>query len=180
MPPPSEPPSPAADRYAFAVSVYHLLFGAHPTRDHHRTTFQTAQDRTTDAIAVASGAWRRPTTLPPSAIPGDLRGADLTGLEALFMTAFSANITARPSDLGVWLGEIRTCCRMDETAQVHITDVSSTSFPPLDEVPFVPPPALPDFTAQQAAGFDKTKPPIPRQWWVRIIRRLKGVKLYKR
>lgn len=182
MPPAGEPPSPAADRYAFAVSVYHLLFGAHPTRDHHRTTFQAAQDRADDAAALASGAWRRPTTLPPAAIPGDLRGADLAGLEALFIPAFSADVSQRPVDIRAWLREIRACIPLengagmgDETAPNPYT----VSVQGGDAV-FTPPPALPDFTAQQAAGFDDTQPPLQRGWWAKLIQWLKGALNYKK
>ena len=198
MPPPGEPPSPAADRYAFAVSVYHLLFGAHPSRDHHRKTYQMPQDRADDAAAFASGDWRRPTTLPPSSIPGDLRGADLAGLEALFIPAFSAEVSARPPDLGVWMGKIRGCCGMGEAQEslkiqrtLHEVSVqeeilaignpfvgtpflasASSISPSADETPFIPPPALPDFTAQQAAGFDDTRPPSQGRWWARFLARL--------
>lgn len=170
MPPLGETPSPAADRYAFAVSTYHILFGAHPTRDHHRTTFQAAPDRAADAVAFASGEWRRPTLLPPSAIPGDLRGADLAGLEALFSPAFSADVHQRPPDLRVWLRAIRTCCSPD----IITGQARDDSLAPSDnEIPFVPPPALPDFTAQQAAGFDETQPPVSRSWWERLLARLR-------
>lgn len=175
MPPFGEVPSPTADHYAFAVSVYHLLFGAHPTRDHHRKTFQTAQDRAADAAAFASGDWRRPTMLPPSSIPGDLRESDLIGLEQLFIPAFSADSARRPADLRAWLAQIRGYCLSEASFSAH-----KTTLPAANDIPFIPPPALPDFTAQQAAGFDDTRPPNPPRWWARIFQRLKGVTLFRK
>jgi len=172
MPPMGEPPSPATDCYAFAISAYHLLFGAHPSRDHHRTSYQTPQDRDADTAAFASGDWRRPTLLTPSSIPGDLRGANFAGLEALFIPAFSADVTARPFDLRAWVGEIRACCEVSVRGEMVGTIARTVSaFPSGEDIPFVPPPALPDFTAQQAAGFDDTRPPAQRGWWAKFLAR---------
>jgi len=56
---------------------------------------------------------------------------------------------------------------------------ASSISPSADEIPFMPPPALPDFTEQQAAGFDETKPPSQVGWWAKVIQRLKSVTLFK-
>jgi serine/threonine protein kinase len=161
LPPPGEPPSVVSDRYAFAVTAYEVMFGAHPTLIHTDSGQSPAKLRRLSAERVVSGAWRRPSELASHALPGDLRGGDLGALEACFAAGLAPDPAQRPPDLTGWVGQIVTVC------------APLVSQPPSDGSPFRPPPALPGYTDLEAAGLTQTDH-IPRHGWWSALRALFG------
>lgn len=153
LPPPGEPPSPASDRYAFAVTAYELLFGAHPTLTHTDGGQSPAKLRRLSAERLASGMWRRPSGLASHALPGDLRGGDLGALEAHFAAGLAPDPAQRPPNLTGWVAGLSTLC------------APLVSQPPPDGLAFRPPPALPGYTDLEAAGLGETDHPPRRGWW---------------
>lgn len=153
LPSPGEPPSPASDRYAFAVTAYEVLFGAHPTLTHADGGQSPAALRRLSANRLASGEWRRPSGLASHTLPGDLRGGDLSALEACFAAGLAPNPAQRPPNLTGWVAQLAAICAPLVTQ------------PPLNGSPFRPPPALPGYTDLEAAGVNETDHPPRRRWW---------------
>ncbi|MCU0465551.1 MAG: serine/threonine protein kinase [Anaerolineae bacterium] len=153
LPPLGESPSPASDRYAFAVTAYEVLFGAHPTLTHTDSGQSPAKLRRLSADRLASDAWRRPSRLAPHALPGDLRGGDLGALEACFAAGLAPDPAQRPPNLTGWVAQLAAIC------------APLVSQPPLDGSPFRPPPAFPGYTDLEAAGLGDTDHPPRRGWW---------------
>jgi len=81
-------PTPAHDAFGFALTAYEFLFGVH--------ALFTAQDGglardTIRALArqrLTEHTWRLPSRIAAYELPYDLRGVDLTALDALFASAF--------------------------------------------------------------------------------------------
>jgi serine/threonine protein kinase len=163
QPPPSEPLTPASDRYAFAVTAYELLLGAHPILHHTDQHHPPDALRRLAADRVAQGRWRTPDSLPPATLPPDLRAADRAGLTPLFHAALAADPAARPARLTDWTDAVRACA------------LASLALPDADRAaPFVPPPPLPDYTRQQAADAHPTRPPVGLSgWWAQLRARLR-------
>lgn len=84
MPPAGEPADELGDCYAFGLVAYELLFGRHPIFTPGTVGKTVTETRRRAADVLHSRAWRLPSGLPPEELPGDLRGADLVGMEAAF------------------------------------------------------------------------------------------------
>lgn len=108
MPPSAEPIASSRDAYAFAITAYEMLFGAHPLLTAADRDIVPAGLRRRAAAKFASDAWRRPSRIPRPELPPDLRAADLHALDKLFKAALGEP-HGRPASLAPWMRELRAC-----------------------------------------------------------------------
>lgn len=128
MPPQGEPISKAYDAYAFGVTAYELLFGAHPLLTAADRSMTPTALRRRAAARFREGEWRQPSLAPRPELPPDLRAADLTGLDALFASAFGSPET-RPNRLANWMDNISACIPVQGLA-VAAPEVLPQAFAP--------------------------------------------------
>jgi serine/threonine protein kinase len=105
LPPPHEPPDELSDQYSFALTAYEILFGRHAIFSGDDTGTSVDALRQLAADRIATRTWRLPSALPRPELPGDLYGADLEQLDAIFEKALAErderyrNLTAFIDDL---------------------------------------------------------------------------------
>lgn len=129
MPPPGEPVSPARDAYAFAVTTYELLLGAHPLLVAADRDIAPGVLRQRAAGKVQKNSWRKPSAVPHWELPPDLRSAGLDRLDELFTEALGTP-EKRPARLALWMGYIRACIPPGEDSLTVAPEVLPAAFEP--------------------------------------------------
>lgn len=104
------PPGIAHDLFGFALTAYEFLFGAHAlfTPDDGGLPRDDLRQMILDRLHERS--WRLPSHLREYELPYDLRGVDLTALDALFEGAFAQALDpggADPGSLGALVEGLR-------------------------------------------------------------------------
>ncbi len=105
LPRPHEPPDELSDQYSFALTAYEILFGRHAIFSGDDTGTSVDALRQLAADRIAARTWRLPSALPRPELPGDLYGADLERLDAVFEKAMGSrdgrydNLSALVNDL---------------------------------------------------------------------------------
>lgn len=106
LPPPHEPPDELSDQYSFALTAYEILFGRHAifSGDDSGTSVDALRQLAADRIIERT--WRLPSALPRPELPGDLYGADLERLDAVFEKALGAR-DGRYENLGALVDDLK-------------------------------------------------------------------------
>ncbi len=129
MPPPGEPVSIVRDAYAFAVTTYELLLGAHPLLVAADRDIAPGVLRQRAASKVLKDSWRKPSTVPHWELPPDLRSARLDRLDELFTEALGAP-EKRPKRLAPWMNYVRACIPPGEDNLTVAPKVLPAAFEP--------------------------------------------------
>lgn len=129
MPPPDEPVGPARDAYAFAITTYELLFGAHPLLTAADRDASSETLRRNSAAKVQDGTWRKPSHIPRPELPPDLRDAELAALDALFAAGFGEP-DGRPASLAGWIEAVRSHIVLDDSATAAPDVMPESAFVP--------------------------------------------------
>jgi serine/threonine protein kinase len=103
---PDGPPDVLNDNYSFAIVAYEVLFGRHPLFTAETIGKTVSETRERAAAILRERAWRLPSRLPVAELPGDLYGADMGRLEAIFERAFGSR-EGRYSDLTRLVADLR-------------------------------------------------------------------------
>jgi len=104
--PPDEPPDVLSDHYSFAIMAYEVLFGRHPIFTPETIGKNLMDTRRIAGERLRSGDWRWPSRVPQPELPGDLYGANLSALDAIFVQAFGPR-DQRFTDLLGFVGDLR-------------------------------------------------------------------------
>jgi serine/threonine protein kinase len=106
LPPPHEPPDELSDQYSFALTAYEILFGRHAIFSGDDTGISVDALRGLAAERIAARTWRLPSALPRPELPGDVYGADLERLDAVFERALGYR-DGRYKDLAAFVDDLK-------------------------------------------------------------------------
>mgnify|MGYP000377277981 CR=1 FL=1 len=107
MPPPQEPPDELGDHYSFALAAYEMIFGRHALFTIDDTGLTAAAMRQLAADRLRERTWRLPSRVQRAELPGDLYGADLERLDAIFEQALGER-DGRYGDLSVFVDDLKS------------------------------------------------------------------------
>jgi serine/threonine protein kinase len=107
LPPPHEPPDELGDQYSFALTAYEILFGRHAIFSGDDVGASVYDMRRLAASRIAARTWRLPSALPRAELPGDLYGAELERLDAVFEKALDER-DDRYHNLGDFVSALRS------------------------------------------------------------------------
>jgi len=102
-----------SDNYSFAVLAYEVLFGRHPIFTPDTIGKSVLETRQIAGDFLTRSAWRLPSRVPLPEIPGDLYGANLERLDAIFAQAFGARAD-RYTDLLRLVNDLREAILIPE------------------------------------------------------------------
>jgi serine/threonine protein kinase len=107
MPPPQEPPDELSDHYSFALTAYEMIFGRHALFTIGDTGLTAAAMRNLAAERLLERTWRLPGRTARPELPGDLYGADLERLDAIFECALGERENRYP-DLSLFVDDLKS------------------------------------------------------------------------
>lgn len=104
--PPDDLPDVLSDHYSFAIMAYEVLFGRHPIFTPETIGKNVMDTRRIAGERLRSGDWRWPSLVAQPELPGDLYGANLVSMDAIFVQAFGPR-DQRFTDLMRFVSDLR-------------------------------------------------------------------------
>jgi serine/threonine protein kinase len=95
-----------SDNYSFALLAYEVLFGRHPIFTPETIGKSVQETRQIAGERLRQGDWRWPSRVPQPELPGDLYGANVARLDAIFVQALGPR-ESRYTDLARLVADLR-------------------------------------------------------------------------